>query len=278
MTGILHHAPVLEYEVAKALLGLGLMRSEDILALPRYQPDASWEALRNQELLKRAHGGSSAAASVLQVPIPTRAEDLADMARLSEKEEADMVAYENYRTANIERKRLARIEYEAAEERALQRRMAWYQGQAARIRARALAKKLFGVRRPTEEMIAKLIAEGDPRPAYRAKATEMHEKRRVQNEIDRSVTKEEEDEGIFMPREDDVASPPAHIFAEELAELAELTPEELAQATAEEEELFGEQDEEGEFAEEDVDEDADEDVDEDADEDADEGTDADARR
>ena len=266
---------MLEYEVAKALLGLGLMRSEDILALPRYQPDASWEALRNQELLKRAHGGSSAAASVLQVPIPTRAEDLADMARLSEKEEADMVAYENYRTANIERKRLARIEYEAAEERALQRRMAWYQGQAARIRARALAKKLFGVRRPTEEMIAKLIAEGDPRPAYRAKATEMHEKRRAQNEIDRSVTKAEEDEGIFMPREDDVASPPAHIFAEELAEL---TPEELAQATAEEEELFGEQEEEGEFAEEDVDEDADEDVDEDADEDADEGADTDVRR
>lgn len=240
---------MLEYEVAKALLGLGLMRSEDILALPRYQPDASWEALRNQELLKRAHGGNSAAASVLQVPIPTRAEDLADMARLSEKEEADMAAYEAYRAANIERKRLERIEYEAAEERALQRRMAWYEGQAARIRARALAKRLFGVRRPTQQMMDKLIAEGDPRPAYRAKATAIHEKRRAANEIMRATEKELAEEGIFMVEEGDIASPPAHVFAQQLAAI---TPEEYAQAVAE-----AEADEEGEF-----DEDADEDADE----------------
>ena len=186
MTGVLSHAPILEYDVAKALLSLGLLRSDDILALPRYAPDAGWEATRQQELLKRAHGGRSDAARVLQVPIPTRAQDLADMAKLSEKEEAHMQAYEDYRAADIQRRLGMKERYKAEEELRKDERLRWYEQQAGQIRTRALIKRL-GM---SEEKALKLLAKGDPRPAWRNRLQNTLEKNRLRNEEMRGILAE----------------------------------------------------------------------------------------
>lgn len=231
VTGVLSHAPILEYDVAKALLSLGLLRSDDILALPRYAPDAGWEATRQQELLKRAHGGRSEAARVLQVPIPTRAQDLADMKKLAEKEEAHMQAYEDYRAADIARRWATKSGYIAAEEERKEERLRWYEQQAGQIRTRALIKRL-GM---SEEKALKLLAKGDPRPAWRNRLRNTLEKNRLRNEEMRGILAElaaekaQEHDELLAGEDADVTLTPDEV-AEQAEEEAEQAEEEAAEA------------------------------------------------
>lgn len=154
------HAPSVEYEAAKVLLALGYLKPEDILSLPRYTPDASWESFRQDEMIRRAQFGSQVAKSMLQLPIPTRQQDLALMKKLSDAEEEEMMAYEAYRKQRNVRQAAETAEYKAQEEENLARRMEWYQRSGQAMREKKLAKRLNGgkkVRDPAriEELVSK---------------------------------------------------------------------------------------------------------------------------
>jgi len=187
VTGILHHAPVLEYHVADVLLRFGLMREDDILGLRRYKDDAGWDALRQEKLLERARGGSAAAASVLQIPIPSRAEDLRDIARISAKEEAQIAAFDAYRRATAARRQKEREEYKHNEEMAMRRRLAWYAEEGQFIRHRALTKRLNklrreGTKRLTVDEAIKLQSERDM--AKRAKVKQQYLRTQANRQMD----------------------------------------------------------------------------------------------
>jgi ribosomal protein S6 len=200
VTGILHHAPVLEYHVADVLMRFGLMREDDVLSLRRYKDDAGWDALRQERLLERARGGNAAAASVLQVPIPTRAEDLRDIARISAKEEAQIAAFDSYRRASAVRRAQEREDNKHSEEMAMRRRLAWYASEGQFIRHRALTKRLNklreeGTKRMTVEQAVALQTERDmaKRAKIKAQFARTHENKQLNVEaLQPDLTPEEQ--------------------------------------------------------------------------------------
>lgn len=161
-TGILTHSPYVDFEAAKVLLALNYLKAEDILSLPRHQPDAEWESHRSDELLKRAHGGSQEARAMLQLPIPTRKQDLALMKKISDAEEEEMVAYEAYRKERNTRQVADQAKYVADEESALARRLEWYQRSGQAMRDRKLAKKVNYGRRVKDPSKIQQLVENHP--------------------------------------------------------------------------------------------------------------------
>jgi len=159
-TGILTHSPLLEYHAAKALLALGYLTPAEILSLPRYKPDAWWEAKRTDALQRQAAAGSEEAAALLSIPIPSRAEDLERMAKQSEQEEAACDAYEEWRRSNNARKLADQDAYELSQDAAQAERVAWYERRRLRIKLRTLWRREHG-RKPTAVEMAKLMEMGE---------------------------------------------------------------------------------------------------------------------